>query len=1230
MEPIIGHWNPRFDGLFCCEDRCIMATLPKILGKTYNASCFSDSYCIAGDQKTYQIQLFEFLVVEALARLDPAIKWTITRSSGDNGVDFYGVGPTYTIPKIGVSISNNMYGQIKFRSGTLEPSSLHSDFAKIGRLTEENKITRVIFILVCDKLNLNTFEKFWSDPYNASHFHGDKYFLDGTPFIAYWKRNQGIINRIVKNCLSESENTGLIQYFEKIHYNFQDECQVKCRVPNKANTGHVFKVELDINYLSALPNETINIRYLHPIGVAPIMEILRPSNLVGNDGIVLKVSLQSPLKFKFHMRCFIMGEHPVGTILVYNGIGELLQQVNLGTITLIHTFQPVFYSKPVSSLKKIVEEKIIDSSTNSKFYAIIVTGHGGIGKSAFCQACLDYAADEGFEWGSIGHGDAFGEEDGILKQLLLSLAKKEDDEIASIDSILRSIDNSITNDKCKLISATKSLFCSSHVDIDAEAIVKVLTILILSALNHSPLILHLHDLHWAGKILFTILSDLIVLLKASSASLPNGLIFILEGRSRENVFSRDNYYFPKDWIDFIQRVPAEKIELKSWDDKWTENFVEDIILKKINPNDTTLAQNIPMHQELVKGIMCYSSGNPMHIIEQFKLLFDKEIVCLSANGYLYVKNYHPSSWLELRDKNGNNKLFPQSVQDTIQARISHYKENNKLLIELLAVVGKIGRFIPSRLFWFLVQSVPGGFSEQAFIALDVGSLPGPNTTNFSFRHENYYEQFNKYQLPETCVLIEAALNWLESQDHIDSDSYLSITKLYIISSINKRLQAACKAGNLARQGFLKYHRDNMILESLQALLKIPDDYLKLESLNRSNLIYQLAMVLARTGNWEETCRVLENLALDGVGHPLDSYEGFNYLLAKAELGNIYLSLQRCGDSLRAVAEVLPLVESHLNNNEGNIDYSLNLVENEITNEFLTDLTPNNITYRLIREKLMHRRAVALWFNGEMVSGGRWQWKAFLSARKAGDLLGMSVALREFGTLMLHRNPLKGCNILEKSLSLAKSIQKLHHITLLLTDIQLQMGYILLAEDLGSTFSRIAFILEKTTILYSQARNTHCIYETSIAGLNCAAMEAIRGNFEEARLWYQSVITTTTLGGLQDELWKAQIGLAQVCRILDAPGESITHARDAYNLIVKGLQVGTTRERAQRCALMTLPLLQVFRHNGCSKMELEKLLNRSIERDLENWNERKKFRSNRGEQQQVLHLRNKDNDWFLMN
>jgi tetratricopeptide (TPR) repeat protein len=1163
----------------------------KVMKLNCEGSKFQAITCIPPENLQKKFQLFEVLVVESLNQLDPALEWRVTQVSGDQGVDFRGAGPSCEFGILNLTIRQTLLGQTKRRAAR-NVALFDDDLKKIGKLALSENISGVVFVFSSESLSAEALYEHFRDPDNSIYFRGAKYFVDARRFEDFWARDRPHVLNILERCLTDEQRQIVDDYLGSVAYTSQVELGVDLNRDFIGRTGKRFRCRLQLSQRVPLPNLKVRLRYKPDPLEAGKIEVLLPSRLAG-PGQELLLSGDGVTEFEFFLRCFVAGKRRLGTIHIETEAGVLIDSVDLGEREFLRTFEPPYFEKPNRSFHRDVTLRL-GGVANGEIHTLAVLGAGGAGKSRFCDAVLEEAADLGFNWLTIGHDNSIKARRRLLRVLITSLLPT----ITSgslYEQALHWLRGRVSPFEESHERALKTYFEEDSEGVATDVVTAALLALIVERTKYRPLFIHLRDLHWADGETLSILGNAIDALH-DACPMPFGALFLLEGRDRDSLRLQTGLYRPpEDWLAFLNARGYEQLEIPPWTAAQSENFLLDMIEAARAPSEGALSQRLPLFKQLCEHILSASSGNPMHIIEQLKSLIDREYVEVTDAGTIYLKHYLPLDWQPA-----------QTIEDLIRLRLEFLKARSPLAAELLVVMAKIGPRVPGALFRFVYThagAVDASLSE--LYRVDMAVIPRHDGESLEFRHENYYQVCRNTEIRGDAPYLSAAISFYQSQHSLTAKQEFEAAFIMahherpdykrMIRHVTHGMEEAKQVG------------DNLLcLDFCKFFLNLPENITRESGIDPAEVKLEQGARQVFSGNWEESLESLKEAELMFARRPLTELGITRRLSCKIDIVDALVTLMRADEALAEVEDGIQLVDDALSlRSEGDVAFTRKLIE--------------------ARDRLWLRRAVTYWFDGDLLEAAKWHRRAYVSGRAQRNTLTVGEALREFGTLILHRHPLFGRRVLTRAV---EQLQGDSHQATILARVEMLFADLLLATWVDRDISRLTGIREQAMRLHYICQEKASLYEAALVALVAGSCCALNRDLEDAHHWFRLVITTAMRTSAYEEIWKGRLNLSQVCLELELHAEAKLHATEAVETMLVGLDAGSWAKRASRRAMLNWPLLQCIRAAPEMEGRLSRYLTCGVDVISEQWPQRPPAITRSGQTAQVLHVRRGDSDYYL--
>jgi len=1167
-----------------------------ILLKNINREYLTALKTIPLQLKKGRFQVFEVLVAEALSLLDHDIQWIVTAVQGDGGIDFEGVVVARDIPEWFVLPSQVILGQVKRRARGVNIKDIRDDLAKISNFYAQKKgsvLWAVIYIISTADFGkqFNYISKVSSEPWIRTIYGPNPpiVFLDGKRFLSLLSSNSRGILSLLDKSFSEAELNLFESYLDRLSLGSSEMFNFEIKGNNEGITGLPLQKKLIVTSKIKIPSSLkLQIRWEPDHGESNIVQIVNPDQLSSSEGIVVAFNGKEKHQIDIQIRCFCQGRVSLGTIYVLNEKRMVLSKVPLGSANFYYQFVPPFFRSPNERIL-FEAESIIKTSKTGMLVVMAITGVGGSGKSRLCEELLSIACKNNHQIFTISHANNKTSRGQLIRDIFFQLFNTENSDLTFIDDMIAELKSHIKGFDTAWEKSLRDYFENNISVPSIDIIVKALLSAFLVRTEKKPMALHLKDMHWGDKDDFLILKQLIHNIKANQKYFSNGILFVFEGRNREALKIDEDYYSPIDWFSFLKNDFIIEKTVAAWSKFNSEEFLSEIFDTSINRNAYTDPKALPLHQELIDNLLFWANGNPMHLIEQLKLLLSMNVIKQFDNGLLYV-----------REKLPTNYAVPVTTRDMIKYRIEFYRNLYPECVEFIGFISRIERKIHGSLYTFLQKNLfehnATDFTEL-LRGMGFATLPTETEYYFEFSHENYYQAFLNERLSKDSTYPRIALKWYEK---IPNHSKKQILEQVLITGCVGEINYD-EIAVLVKKGLELHSEDHIDEKLLKQLIQLPNNILDKYQYAVYTIYFEIAEILIRIGSWKEALYFLESVK------QLKETNSYNrqfigvFLQAKSEIANVRTDLQQPDIAIKEIDEALDYIQ-FLEKKDG-------------------------LNYDVYKEDLWDKRCVALWFNGQITDAIKWQWKAYLTSKKRLDLRFSSV-LRQMGTMYLHRDPGFGIHLLERSLVLANAVPTVHFQMLQIIECQLLMGYLLQQCIEPHRYNKIelSHLKERAVLVHHDCLERRSIYVASVCGLICGSITALLGEYDDAEYWFKMTISTAIEANLDDVLWKARLNLAQLYAAMGLDNyRSLFELNllEAHGIITNSLDSLKGDYLKKRLRLMRLPLSHIYRLSGGKLKALDVI-------DVVDWRQRPYFLSKRGMEQQVLHVRDNDFDYFLMN
>ncbi|MBV8636251.1 MAG: hypothetical protein JO002_17285 [Burkholderiaceae bacterium] len=1091
------------------------------------------------------LYLLEFLIADTLALLDEHCEWIVSGVGPDGGIDFEANSAMVRVGLFDLEIRTTLLGQIK-RMKKFSDDRLRSAMTKFEDLRRNRTVTAVLFVISSSDDSDMIKSRVVDHQNYCSGLNLPRHYLDVQSFIRLWAGQKQYLRGVLRNALPEPQADFVLDTVLRLSGQSTEQPSSLCvsvQLPNTAFTAHTpFRVRINIAFAHFMSLQTIRLRYEQPSSSPPLVVI--PSALGMSAGAEYSFRNAEQGQIDLWLRADCAGSQALGQLLVWEAGREAAAvSVDLETVRVIPHFSPRYFHQPNMEAHQQTE-RLLRNAKGGLVAVAFVVGAGGAGKSAFCQHVGDYALDHGFQL--LRHAisdttDQRADLGGLATKLFGNPQTSGLPHTAHVVDTVRSL----IGDQQAVLEQLQTCLESSTLALQPRELSIGLCALLVRRLQQGPVMLHIQDLHWAGKPLLDTLSFLIAGLRdaamAHGASLRFGALFMLEGRDGEGKFSKARGLSIQPWMDFQASVEAQRIVLKPWDQKHSREMIETCLLPR-PPSAADDSGDMLLRREIVAYIHSRGRGSPMHMVEQTRLLFDDGTLVHDMHGQVILQS-------GLR----NPRAVPEDVDEVIRDRWRYLHSTKPDLAEMLVVLAKTGRMHDRSYVDHLLACCQPPLTAKDLERTNCIQLPGDRDVCYQFVHENYVQALRELTLDGRSTLLVQALAWHQAHANSVDRLLLNWVKLMILGWQPPYEQAIGLASALlerTRVGALPELKG----EVLRTLMCIPREQLERAGLHLEDLSLELAGCLAGNCSWDESLAELERLLASGSDGD-DEVVWLARAEACAEKANLLVDLQRTHEALQAVVTGTELVQA------------------------LRDAgVPPSLQPRResIADKLLHRHAVALWFDGRHTQALSLQRAAHRRALARGDQASLAVILREQGTLRLHRHVSRGRALLRKAVALGLEARGISLVDQRVAEVQVLMADLLVLAQTQPTPSPEEFEFVATAAMqrYHQCRKEGFAYEPALAAqiAGCAALAA--GDKARAQRCFELAALQARVSNLPHIIWQSSLNLAQLHLELGAAPAVIQRlANQACRVLRIGLDADASPERRR---LMALPLRQAER------------------------------------------------------
>lgn len=1087
----------------------------KVLLKNVNGSKFQNSRTIDFADKDKKFQIFEVLVTETLAVIDPATKWRSLPVSGDDGVDFIGEREELRTPYLLQRPGEIILGQIKRRANGYRKDYFHYDIVKIIEYYNDNyapqkTLFQIVHVLSVDhQVDPRRWLENASYPYQQYHITP----LNAMDFFRLWRVKQDFLVRLLEGVCSQKEIDSLLGDLSTLREDWTGLVKAEISVPPSTYLGDTFSCELKVSTDIDL---TLNLYAVwepaQPEYASPVI-LVYPHNMLRESGYRFHIPLYKCASIGIKMRVQCAGAHDLGKLCLYSEAGEHITSLSLGQITVYPGIVSNFYDAPFQPTLDHLRREIAEKNDQKvKLWAIV--GQGGIGKTTLSNELMLLAMNRGYYIVSVQCQNELSSGRQPVLDLIAQLIRPEHNELYVYEKLFELLRDFLNTNFQPQWAKPVMNYIMGEKNVVFTPIIECFMTLLLMICSKAPTFIWISDMHWASKDVIIFFQAIIAAARYNSAFFSNPLVLIFEGRDNEALMSEHKAVFPYEWLQFLSTNGLTTFHLDTWKSEHSGEFVEMLIA----PRNGITRRNRRLLQ-LKELVLRYSNGNPMHIKEYLRYLIDQKAIQVQSDGAMELTDYGTA--LSLKD---------YSIQDVVLARICFYREKYPEIIDCYIILANVSTNRRS-LYRYMSAHFFSKYVDYYMLEKEISMLNGSGN-DVVFLHE-YYEYVLKKQKISDPLLLSKILFYFENSVMDENDEAENMDAI-----IMRLLQPAPDNALIAPMLLeLLCHpaSDSIAFQCYKMLLDMPKRFWEKE-IGLSEIYFNMSEIAIRISSWRNSRQYLEQIIELPQKTELDRL--YNILALKS-LGNICgvsLELEKsisfCQQGLEAAKQVL---ESPCNNPK---------LQNEFCRQY---------------EMLLNRIAVTYWFMGRCDLSAPYQEEALCCAKARADTYSIAHTLYETGIRMLHTDIAGGKEKIQVALEMLPPHSKFSEPQeRLLVETELLIARIV-AYASKREQSEILDIYKACETLCKTFKVETANYEAALCyivyGISCIEL----GNVVDAIKYFYSSMDIAQIGAFETVLWKVYLNLAQAYDILDAGSGDYQEQITRYGTLALNL-INTSLER----------------------------------------------------------------------
>lgn len=1060
-----------------------------ILLKHLSGTCFRNSKTILNEKRKYQHQLFEVLITETLAVIDPSICWTSLPIGHDNGIDFIGEVREIKSPYLLQARPQIILGQIKRRADGYRKDSFHYDIIKIiehynQNLASHKILLQIIHVLSTDK-NIDASKWLENASYPYVQYHISP--INALDFFRFWKINNSFFIYILEGTCSKQETAELLAYINSVESNWSNLIHSNLCTEHFSYIGDDFFVNIEFTSEIDLTLNFYAVWKPSEQDKESCIALVYPNNMINSGITKYRISLYKRTVIRICMRAYRSGKYDLGQIVLFSESGDLIEELPMGEITIHNGIVPYLYEAPYADLLASLKKDIINNSSSKKcFWAI--TGQGGIGKTSLSKELLLFAMNHGYYSIAIQcSNDTLNTRKAIfdLFRMLITQTAKD---IYVYENLFELIRNFMGVNFNSNWSETVMKYVLGDEIINSAPVMECFMTLLIMISAKSPLFIWISDMHWASKHEIDFFRRVIFNININQQYFSNKLYVVFEGRDNETLIIENKTFFPYEWLQFIELEDIKRIKLTTWSTKHCKEFIQMLT----NPHQHKEYAINERNLKLQKNIFKQTAGNPMHIKEYLRSLIEHKKVEVLEDGTLELTGY-------LCD----TKLPQNSIIPLIQVRIQFYHEKFSDIIDFYIILSSLTTNLTALYEWYVTNKLSSTFDNYNLLEKEIGIIR-KDLGEIIFTHEFYKETLKEQKICSNALILQI-LQYFETFLKEENNDQASMDLITLKTMVTPRNYEEIYQDTIYLLQNSK--SDPIRFKCYEIILTLPHKYRN--KLTLSAIYFDMSQIAIRISSWKNSRKYLEKVIEMDKQAPL---EQLYYIMACKDLANILGVSIHLQESIRMC-------------NKG-----LEKVQRLLKYPHLYDATLREELNRQ-HEMLLNRIAVTYWFSGQCAKSDSYFNEAMQLAQERKDQYAIAHTMYETGMRLLHDDVDLGTKKISEALEMLPPQSRFtekqeHH----LVEVELLLGKILIYEKTRD-LNLLCEILEKSDFLCSMLKVGNANYESALCHIIKGICHILQGEHNEALQSFYISVDCSSLGEMKTVLWKAYLNISQTFLLL---------------------------------------------------------------------------------------------------
>ena len=1077
-----------------------------ILLKSVDGYKFHNASTIKEPNKKYQV--FEVLIAETLAYIQPEMDWHVTVGSSDGGVDLIAFSNNYyKNPFVNKVTEQLLLGQIKRRKSGYRYDEFRNDiisandYYKSCYVSQGKSLLELLFVVSTEdknniknlECNLSKSQKHRTPITLISAISSPVHIIDADEIIKYWKYNFSFVYNLISQFTTVEEKEIFKSFLDNVADTY---VQISINEIGTANIGEIIEVPICIKTSSF--NVPLNMTIVwKPFDCSSnVIQLVEPIELIQENGLTIEILSEYHLSLSF--RAFQEGIWSLGYISIFAGKNCIIDNYPLGDVHFFRNIVPVFQISP----NHAISERLLDSLTNTslKYSCAIVTGNGGVGKSSLVNKTVILLENQGYACIKMEHLSSLMSNGDFSRNLICKLLSLQLHKPCFLDKAHENLICCLKGYYIKEWEEDIHKFLYTSEKFNTYIISSLFMALIIRNSMKHPLIIWLSNLHWLTEPDSTIIINLTQMLEINQNYLPFHVRLILEGRKNEVLIQNHMVYYPHVWENLQLKINAEKYSLQSWSIDDTRDFVKSLLASSKRRNDDYL------YRELSQLLLKNFSGIPMHITEQIRYLLQQGNLGLDTEGQLYIKD---SNW---------KNLFSSEIRELIQNRLLYFINKYPTFGSWLILYAKFSANSSKKLKQTICINIKNLNVLAEDIALDSEFFKLSDST-ITFQHEYFAEILKNMKIADDSVA-NILLNWFLHQRNLSLGDLLCKVKLLQLMDYPDSDALIIDVKKIVSES----HDDTVLLSAYSALTFVSDSYLEKHNLPIYFVNYQLGQLTMRFGNYKTAKEYLQNI-LDKH----NSNKEYIYYCA--------LAYQQLSNIASAKFELYEAIECG--------EKGINFIRNK------RDQLQVYTKFDEVEIMLLSRQSVNYAFAGNWSTAMHYQKAAIRKALKLHNpYLSVRIAYERCG-LLLHKSLISNINRLSILYKWAQSMEYMYPTELYFIKVMELVGRIILFQNDKIKIVEIQSEAKQLETILMNKKSNYIICLNCLV-LGCCSL-LIDGIIDTALPYFFKALEAGLDSYREEMLWKCYVTIAQLYHYNNEHKKALDYAHKAQKIIENILQ-----------------------------------------------------------------------------